>query len=546
MGVVCTSNSKNKQQTTKNSPQPGNLSPQTKAHKCKLTEGETEAKSPLDSPQKAPSIKYDKASRPIITIDSNVLIAGGDAKTEEIYMREKVLGKGSFGIVYLVKHRQLHKYFAMKIIKKNTKSKIDEETLMNEINILKRLDHPNILKINDFYSNKDEYYIITEYCQEGELFNEIRSYAPFTEPLVGYYMKQILKAVCYCHSMNVIHRDLKPENILIVKRAKNGCHPIKIIDFGTAVIFTKNKRENMLIGSSYYIAPEVLSRNYTEKCDLWSCGVIMYILLTGRPPFGGSDDEKILSKVKKGKFDLVKYPWSIISNEAKDLIKKLIEIDPNKRLSAEDALQHPWFELTKLKAVDQMVNVLDPSKEKNLMNNLLRYKSDNILRCAVIAYLVHNNTQIEQARDAIKLFNRIDTNSDGTITKEELYTGLRSYLKLEGEQLKTEVETIFNNIDNDHNGYIEYEEFIRAAIDVNYFLKDNFLKFAFNYFDRDGSGLITLDEITKLFYNNDFNRKNKDAHQQLKQTFEQIDINKDGTLSFEEFCQMMKNIINTK
>ena len=180
------------------------------------------------------------------------------------------------------------------------------------------------------------------------------------------------------------------------------------------------------------------------------------------------------------------------------------------------------------------------------MNNLLRYKSDNILRCAVIAYLVHNNTQIEQARDAIKLFNRIDTNNDGTITKEELYTGLQSYLKQEGEQLKTEVETIFNNIDNDHNGYIEYEEFIRAAIDVNYFLKDNFLKFAFNYFDRDGSGLITLDEITKLFYNNDFNRKNKEAQQQLKQTFEQIDIDKDGTLSFDEFCQMMKNIINTK
>ena len=188
MGVVCASNSKNKEQTTKNSSEQRSLSPQIKTRKNKLIEGEisqAEIKSPSNSPQKTSSIKYDKASRPIITIDSNVFIAGGDAKTEDIYAREKVLGKGSFGVVYLVKHKQLHKYFAMKIIKKNMKSRIDEESLRNEINILKRLDHPNILKINDFYSSKDEYFIITEYCQEGELFNEIKLYAPFTEPLVG-------------------------------------------------------------------------------------------------------------------------------------------------------------------------------------------------------------------------------------------------------------------------------------------------------------------------------------------------------------------------
>ena len=213
-----------------------------------------------------------------VSIDCNVFISRGALNPDDIYIKEKMLGKGSYGVVYLVKHKQLHRYFAMKIIPKKHKSKADEENLMNEINILKKLEHPNIFKITDFYSLKNEYNIITEYCQEGELFNEIRAYAPFNEPLAGYYMKQILTAVCYCHGMNVIHRDLKPENILIVRRAKNGCHPIKIIDFGTAKVFSKGKNENLLIGSSYYIAPEVLSRNYTEKCDLWSCGVIMYIL----------------------------------------------------------------------------------------------------------------------------------------------------------------------------------------------------------------------------------------------------------------------------
>ena len=485
------------------------------------------------------------SKKQIVAIDSNVFVSRGAVSPDDTYIKEKIVGKGSYGVVYLVKHKQLHRYFAMKIIKKRNKSKNDEEELMNEINILKKLDHPNILKINDFYSLKNEYSLITEYCQEGELFNEIRAYAPFNEAIAGYYMKQILTAVCYCHGMNVLHRDLKPENILIVKRAKNGCHPIKIIDFGTAKVFSKGKNENLLIGSSYYIAPEVLSRNYTEKCDLWSCGVIMYILLTGRPPFGGNNDEEILGRIKKGKYDLSKYPWGVISAEAKDLIKRLIEPNPSLRLNAEDALHHPWFELKKMKAIDKIINNLDNVSAQKLVNNLKRYKADNALRCAVIAYLVHNNTQLAQAHDAIKLFNKIDTNGDGKIVKEELYNGLQAYLKLEGTELRNEVDIIFNNIDNDHNGYIEYEEFIRAAIDKEYFLNDNFLKFAFNYFDMDRSGMITLDEVTKLFYQNAWNKKNIVAQKQLKKCFEETDINNDGTLSFEEFCQMMKNIINS-
>ena len=198
-----------------------------------------------------------------------------------------------------------------------------------------------------------------------------------------------------------------------------------------------------------------------------------------------------------------------------------------------------------MKAIDKQINNIEATNANKLVNNLKRYKSDNILRCAVIAYLVHNNTQLSQAHDAIKLFNKIDANGDGKIVKEELYNGLQSFLKLEGDSLKKEVDEIFNNIDTDHNGYIEYEEFIRAAIDKEYFLNNNFLKFAFNYFDQDRSGNITLEEVTKLFYQNDSNKKNSIAQEQLKQSFKQIDINGDGSLSFDEFCQMMKNIINS-
>ena len=489
-------------------------------------------------------LKIQSDKKNVVSIDSNVFVVKGETSPDLFYIREKTLGHGSYGTVYLVKHKQLHRYFAMKVIRKSHKNKSEEDSLMNEINILRKMDHPNILKMTDFYNQKKEYDIITEYCQEGELFNEIKTYAPFNETITGYYMKQILKAVCYCHGMNIVHRDLKPENILIVKRMKNGCHPIKIIDFGTAKIFSKEKKETLLIGSAYYIAPEVLDRNYTEKCDLWSCGVIMYILLTGRPPFGGNTDMEIMQKIKSGKYDLTKYPWGIISKEAKDLIKDLLQLNPGQRLSAEKALKHPWFQTKQVKQIESMNNLTKHNTLK-LVENLTKYRSDNILRCAVIAYLVHNNTQLKEAHEAIKLFNRIDENGDGRITKEELYNGLQHYLNKKGDELKDEVELIFSHIDADHNGFIEYEEFIRAAIDKNYFLSDNFIKFAFSYFDRDGSGNITMEEVKNLFYLNEKNKKSSEAEKQLKLSFDEIDINHDGSLSFEEFVQMMKNIINS-
>ena len=511
-----------------------------------LKMSETKSNTLKEEPEETKNPKKQKTQNKIVvSIDENVIVSKGIKNPREVYLREKALGQGSFGTVYLVKHLQLHRYFAMKVIKKQKKNKNEEENLMNEINILRKLDHPNILKITDFYNLKTEYNIITEYCQEGELFDEIKNNAPFNETLTGWYMKQILSAVCYCHNQHVIHRDLKPENILIVKRQKNGFHPIKIIDFGTAKIFNKEKREHALIGSAYYIAPEVLSRNYTEKCDVWSCGIIMYILLTGRPPFNGSSEEEIMKKIKVGNFDMTKYPWGIISKEAKDLIKKLLQIDPNKRINSQSALNHEWFQTDKVKEV-QNINTLKTKSLNKLLNNLTKYRSDNILRCAVIAYLVHNSTQLNQAHEAVKLFNKIDKNGDGKITKEELYSGFQQLMKLSGDELKNQVDTVFNNIDNDHNGYIEYEEFVRAAIDKEYFLSNDFLMFAFNYFDRDHNGNITLEEIKNLFCQNSNNKYSQEAQNQLKKCFKEIDVNGDGELSFDEFVLMMKNIIRNE
>ena len=187
------------------------------------------------------------------------------------------------------------------------------------------------MKIFEFFIEPDGYYLITEYCGGGELFDAIKKNGCFTEPVAANIMYQIFNAINYCHQTNnIIHRDLKPENILIVNKDEStGFYNVKIIDFGTAKIYEKNKNLNKIIGSSYYIAPEVLLKNYNEKCDIWSCGVILYILLCGKVPFNGKNDSEILQKIKGGKYDLNRHPFESVSDEAKDLIdtaEKLIEL----------------------------------------------------------------------------------------------------------------------------------------------------------------------------------------------------------------------------
>ena len=218
-----------------------------------------------------------------------------------------------------------------------------------EVEILKKLVHPNIMQIFEFYEDKKNFYIITEFCEGGELFDKIIEKGTFSENEAAWIMKQLLSAVNYIHSNNIVHRDLKPENILLDTKKDNI---IKIIDWGTARFFDKSKKMNRINGTPYYIAPEVLAEKYDEKCDIWSCGVIMYIMLCGYPPFNAESDELILEKIKKGKFSFPPEEWDSVSPLAKDLVTKMLEFHPSKRLSANEALTHKWLVSNNTKTVD--------------------------------------------------------------------------------------------------------------------------------------------------------------------------------------------------
>jgi calcium-dependent protein kinase len=473
-----------------------------------------------------------------INLTNEVIVSQSKADPSADYKKLNFLGEGSFASVYRVQNRITDSIRAMKIISKNSGvTAQDDQEIFNEINILRTLDHPNILKIFEFYSNKDSYSIVTELCTGGELFQEIIDRGPFNENYTAYVMFQIFSAINYCHNMHIVHRDLKPENILIVDRDKNNYPRVKICDFGTSKMFEKGAVQRKLVGSSYYIAPEVLKKHYDEKCDIWSCGVILYILLSGRPPFGGENDKEIMDRVSTGKYDLQSNPFNKVSKSCIDLIQKLLIMDPKKRINSQEALNHPWFKENKSKELFNQIK--DEKILKKLLENLKAYRRDSIIQETALAYLVHNFPQMKDVVNACKLFNQIDVNGDGKINKAELLKGLQ--LKIKSDTLEQDVEQIYGNIDMDNNGFIEYEEFVRAAVSKERFINENVLKFAFRYFDKDGSGEITFDEIEDVFKES-VSDKSK-VHESLKKIISEVDTNGDGIISFSEFSNIMKKML---
>jgi calcium-dependent protein kinase len=469
-----------------------------------------------------------------LKIHRSMLIQGYDSDPFLRYQQIKELGEGSYGKVYKVFDRINKTYKAVKQIKKSTASEKDEEKILKEIEILKMLDHPNIIKLHEFYSTKSQYYIITELISCGELYNKISHNQTLEEPVALHVMKQLLCAVNYCHKKKIIHGDLKPENILLDDNDK--FFNIKIIDFGTSEIFKDKGWFEKQIGTPYYVAPEILDNNYNEKCDLWSCGVIFYILLSGTPPFRGKTQKDIFKSVKFGKYSFKSKEWENISLASKDLINKLLEFNIEKRYSAEQALNHYIFK----DDLSTMQTTFTESEQLNLagiMKNLDKYKAYKNLQKATLYFIIHNCTPKNELKAIKNLFVKFDSNFDGRLTKEELGKGIKSCksLKLSSKDL----DTLMYKLDLDKSGYIEYEEFLTATYDTNLLLTDKNLQCAFCLFDKDNSGKISADELKEVFgVSTTYDNKIWDK------IISEVDIDGDNEISYEEFKLMMFSINN--
>ena len=468
-----------------------------------------------------------------LTVKQDILVIEEKGNPSKKYKPKKMLGSGSFGSVYEAKNTIFGNTVAMKVIKKDKENELDEQEIRNEIDILRKLSHPNIVKIYEFYISENHYYIITEYCKEGELFSYIKN--KYSERQLAVLFYQVFSGLWYLHENKILHRDIKLENIMIDgkendKETGEELFWVKIIDFGTAKLFEKNKNEKDVVGSSYYIAPEVLKQSYNEKCDTWSVGVILYMTLVGRAPFDGKDDEEIIYKINSVDYNkneprLVKH-----SPEVRDLVSKLLDKDTDKRYSAKEALNHPWFKKYGGRA---LFSNFEEKEIKPYINNLLKYTFNSKIQQLVIAFLVHNLPSTDSSILILKMFRHFNKAGNCKLSKEELKDGLYEYKNK--EEVDKILDHLFILLDGDNDGFLEYEEFLRACIDKKQIMNSTYLKYAFKFIDKEKTGTLDVQKIIKAFVTT----PNKIIEAVFNNTLNTVDKDGDGIINFTEFQELM-------
>ncbi|ESR48493.1 calcium-dependent protein kinase 29 [Citrus sinensis] len=440
-----------------------------------------------------------------------------------IYDLDKELGRGQFGVTYLcTKKATGRKYACKSISRRKLVYDKDMEDVRREILILQHLTgQPNIVEFEGAYEDKQNLHLVMELCSGGELFDRIIAKGIYSEREAAKICRQIVNVVHACHFMGVIHRDLKPENFLLASKEEDS--PIKATDFGLSVFIETGKVYKEIVGSAYYVAPEVLHQRYGKEIDVWSAGVILYILLSGVPPFWAETEKGIFEAILEGNLDLQSSPWPSISGQAKDLIRKMLTKDPKKRITAAEALEHPWLKedgATSDKPIDSAV--LTRMKQFRAMNKMKK------LALKVIA----ENLSTEEIKGLKQMFNNIDTDASGTITCEELRDGLS---RLGSKLTEAEIRQLMEAADVDKSGTIDYTEFITATMHRHKLEKEENLYKAFKYFDEDDSGFITREELRQAM-----TQYGMGDEATIDEILEDVDTDKDGRINYEEFVAMMR------
>ena len=474
-------------------------------------------------------------SIPVLT---ETLIIQQKGNLHENYEIIKKIGAGSLGVVYKAKNIYLKNIVAIKMIKKVKENDEEDLKIINQINILKKLSHPNIVKIHEFYSNKKYYQIITEYCKKGELFKYIKR--SFTEKQLAVIFYQILSGLNYLHEKNVIHKNIKLKNIMVLQKeedinSKEEYLWIKIIDFHTAEIFQKNRKDYSHIHNSYYTSPEAIKNIYTEKSDIWSVGIILHLALTGKVPFDGKTDDEINYKIENISYNELDPRLLAHSSESKDLLDKLLQKDQKNRPSAKEALNHEWFK--KYGGRSLFCN-FRPDEIQQYINNLCTYSCSSKITQLVLAFLVHNIPVSTSTYIILKLFRYFNLSGDCKLTKTELKKGLYNYRN--EEQVNNIVDELFLLLDGDNNGYIEFEEFYRACVDKGQILTKENIWYAFKFLDDKNTNTIDVKTLMRAFDT----KPNKMIEAVFNKTLNKGDFDNNGIITFQEFEEIMLNTLN--
>ncbi|RZC66661.1 hypothetical protein C5167_010351 [Papaver somniferum] len=443
------------------------------------------------------------------------------------YSIGKLLGHGQFGYTFVATDKVNGDRVAVKRIDKNKMVlPIAVEDVKREVKILQALTgHENVVQFHNAFEDDSYVYIAMELCEGGELLDRILSKkdSRYTEKDAAVIVRQMLRVAAECHLNGLVHRDMKPENFLF-KSAKLDS-PLKATDFGLSDFIKPGRKFPDIVGSAYYVAPEVLKRKSGPESDVWSIGVITYILLCGRRPFWDKTEDGIFKEVLKNKPDFRRKPWPSISHSAKDFIKKLLVKDPRARLTAAQALSHPW--------VREGGNASEIPIDISVLSNMRQFVKYGRLKQFALRALAStlNEDEMSDLRDQ---FDAIDVDKNGSISLEEMRHALAKDLPWKMKEPR--VLEILQAIDSNTDGLVDFPEFVAATLHVHQLEEHDSEKWqlrsraAFEKFDMDRDGYITPDELK--------------AHTGLKGSIdpllEEADIDKDGKISLSEFRRLLR------
>jgi calcium-dependent protein kinase len=450
-----------------------------------------------------------------------------DTITQPFLERYKILEK-IHGDVYLAKDLKVPELIkAVKIIDKEKSDMygISENTLDTIIN----LSHPNVIKIYEILEDEYHLYIVEEYCESGDLFNFILKNKIFSEDLVKVIIKQLLDALVYLHGKGIVHSNIHPENILIYGQYDSTNIldvVIKISDFATASLLSnkRNKSNNKLFSTQYYLAPEVIESNYDEFCDIWSVGAITYTLLCGKPPFDGKPFE-VLFKILHDNYEFTPFQ----TEAAKSFISSLMNRNINKRINAKDALKHVWLEK------DQILEKFDENVGVEILNKISNFVIGKSLRRSILSYIQSKKYYTEKNIELLRLFKQIDQDGNGLLEVSEIYDKYGKFFPGTPKEAWSKVKLFVERVDINNNGVIEYSEFLTISSLISKEINDNMLKEVFDFYDTNGNGYIQASDLREIFEDTDV----KDDY--LQYLVDENDSNNDRKISFQEFYEIMTN-----
>ena len=474
---------------------------------------------------------------PIIMVASSLM-----KDIRDVYkFKEKPLGGGNFGTVrkaYRREEKNKRQYYAIKSISKKNLDEKDFEGLVKEVDIISSLDHPNIIKFYETYHDKFYFHLVMELCRGRDSFNQIVIIEKCEEKKVVSLIAKVLLAIAHCHSRGITHRDLKPENILYENNEPDA--EIKIIDFGLSRKYAKDEKMHSVLGTPYYVAPEVLKGNYNEKCDIWSIGAMTYLLLCGEYPFNGGSDKEIFDDILNSTVHFNSIKWNKISNNAKSFVKSCLEKNPDKRPSAIKALDHPWF-----------ANVLNEThKVENLRGGILlnikNFKIKEKFKQMIMKYLL--NTMEEKELKIYKsAFFAIDFFHNGCVEQPELK---KAFELKEISITDEEISHLYKILDQNLKGAMDYTEFLMAGVNQKNLFTTEKLTKAFNYFDINKSGFIENSDLYDSLLRMGRECINiNDVNSFIYEVLKNIDDNKEldknldifTKVSYEDFLKIFQN-----